>query len=215
MYLQNQTSSCPNCNRSIVFISDLPSCFACDQCAMLIRRKFAGLEPIFKVKLVPEDMTSLRIGTTGEYNQKNFKLTGRIRFETAGKYFNLWAAFSSDKTFYWLAEGYGFYSIFRKDPVIPDLRSTELLPGKSIKYIDGKSFYVDCINKVSSFSCEGEIPEEIIYPSSYINIDCSNDRKELVMIHAIDKQHIFGYSGHSSSFGELNFKETRDINEWI
>jgi hypothetical protein len=153
-------------------------------------------------------MTVFRIGTSGNYRGNKFILTGRIRSHTGGKYFNLWAALMDDKTFQWLSEGYGFYSIFKRDPAFPQILSSSLSPGKSIKYID-------CINKANSFSCEGEIPEEIISPAPCISIDFSNNKLDLVMIHALSKDNIFGYSGHRSSFGELNLKDTRDINDWI
>jgi hypothetical protein len=215
MLLQNQTTLCPNCNNRLCFESNTTSCIACSKCSSLIKRNESGLEVKFKVKLVPEDMTVFRIGTSGNYRGNKFILTGRIRSHTGGKYFNLWAALMDDKTFQWLSEGYGFYSIFKRDPAFPQILSSSLSPGKSIKYIGGKTLYVDCINKANSFSCEGEIPEEIISPAPCISIDFSNNKLDLVMIHALSKDNIFGYSGHRSSFGELNLKDTRDINDWI
>jgi DNA-directed RNA polymerase subunit M/transcription elongation factor TFIIS len=213
----NLTIYCPQCNSTLKCLTNFSICIVCPQCHSVVDREKSTVLNSSVNETIPEDMSPVAIGTTGKWRDGSFEIVGRIKFVSGKRYTNQWVLSMSDGSFNWLGEGYGFYSLFKKDSLssIPANFLKIKKAGESFKSLSGQTFFVDNILMNKTRYCEGELPEEVLFSREFISIESTNSKLEVALINVYSKTEIHYYSGNIVTFDQMNFKNLRDLNGWI
>lgn len=137
MTVMNSLFSCPHCNHIIHFPNEVSNHLVCI-CGNVAYKEHNS-SPI--KKFVPVIMRSgdlVQPGTEGEWKGNKFVVSGRFRAWFEENVFNYWTInFGNDKLYY-LAEGYGLYSIYEALPLQDELKSADLTVFKLNSILDLK-----------------------------------------------------------------------------
>ena len=205
---------CPDCYHMVDFNLKVPSMVVCHSCSVVISRQDAGLEVKPKIKIVPEDMTILKIGTLGFFNKQKFELVGRIRYTSAMKYVNFWTVSFEDKSYGLLTESYGTYGIYLPDNSSSKIYNSALKKEQVLTDGNHRKYCLDEVLTIISVSGEGEFPEAWLGTQLPEIIEYSNNAME-VYLFLKKGESLQQYSGIVSSFEKLSLKQTRNHHGWI
>jgi hypothetical protein len=213
----NHTIYCPQCNSALKCLTGFSVCIVCPQCHSVVAREKSTVVNSSVNEAIPEDMSPVAIGTTGKWGDVSFEIVGRIKFVSGKRYNNQWVLSMSDGSYNWLGEGYGFYSLFKKDSLaeIPAKFLKIKKAGEHFSSLSGQTFFVDNILMNKTCFCEGELPEEVLFSKEFISIESSNSKLEVALVNIYSKTEIHYYSGQIVTFDQMNFKNLRDLNGWI
>jgi hypothetical protein len=199
------------------FRTNFAVCIVCPKCLSVVKKDNSSVLHSLSDNKIPEDMSPLMIGTTGKWADKSFEIVGRIKYVSGSRYTNQWVLAWADGSVGWLGEGYGFYSMLKKDSLakIPASFIQVKKAGQSFKSLENIVFYVDNIVSNNTFYCEGELPEEVLFSKEFISIESTNSKLEVALIDVYSKTEIHFYSGKIVDFQSMHFTNLRDLNGWI
>lgn len=102
-------STCPGCGRYYTPQLKDTWLIVCAHCRHQVTDNNIGNKTEFEI---PDDLSTLQIGTTGIYKGTSLLITGRIRFQLKTDFRNMWCARYGDKTI-WIGqslESIGFFT---------------------------------------------------------------------------------------------------------
>jgi hypothetical protein len=104
--------ACPQCRRMLYFSHSETTLMHCT-CGATVQRKDGEMEarPFYTI-LQPTG--SIQPGAEGSWNEKKFRVTGRIRAWFEASIFNYWTIIWDDGAIGYLGEGYGLYAVYEK-----------------------------------------------------------------------------------------------------
>ena len=79
-----QNYACPNCGAPLEFFSSVSVFTTCTSCRSQVVRHDFNLETMGVVGELLDDMSPFQVGTTGTFQEQNFKLLGRIKVVYSG-----------------------------------------------------------------------------------------------------------------------------------
>ncbi|GHN02409.1 hypothetical protein WSM22_38980 [Cytophagales bacterium WSM2-2] len=88
-------STCPNCGRYHTHVLNDTWLIVCANCRHQVTNRDIRDSNAFNM---PDDLSTIQIGTTGLYRGKSFTISGRIRFQLKTDFRNLWCASYDDRT---------------------------------------------------------------------------------------------------------------------
>lgn len=151
-------ASCPGCGAEVAFRSPASVMAVCEYCQTTLLRDADSVKDLGKMSAVLEDYTVLQIGTSGQYQGRNFSLVGRIQLRYEDGFWNEWYAWFDDGSAGWLSDASGQY-VFTLDrgtvPGAPDFAG--LSPG-AVYSLDGKAFYAADVREARCVAGQGELP---------------------------------------------------------
>lgn len=208
--------SCQQCNGEIHIKSKNSISYVCPSCFSGYKLETGGMTKVHTTPSVPEDMTPLKIGTTGKYDSRNFEIIGRIRYQYDEGYLNQWNVLFDDGKSGYLGEAYGGFSVYEKMNYKFELNKiSHVSIFKIIDFPEKKKFSVTAISNNTGYSCEGELYDSSIVPIGFVSIELSGAKMEMAMINVYAKQSYEVFLGKFFDFEELKFKNSRELNEWI
>jgi DNA-directed RNA polymerase subunit RPC12/RpoP len=149
-------ANCPTCGAPVEFAIGSSAVVICKYCSSVVARTDRGVESHGIVAALIDTGSPLRIGTTGRFRGKGFRITGRAQMRHAmGGVWDEWYAAFVDGRWGWLAEAQGrFYMTFKTSADPPPLEELQL--GAQIPSLE--SLTVAEISEATLASAEGELP---------------------------------------------------------
>jgi hypothetical protein len=200
--------TCPTCGAPLQFLSAAPYA-VCAYCRSLLVRSDVGVESIGKVAMVPDDVSPLRLGTSGLYEKRPFRLVGRIRKVWSQGSWSEWCALFGDGALGWLAEAQGDLVMTFERPIA--LQQQKIAP-EAVVVLEGERFQVSDIKQVVCSGAEGELSSYSPNAKPMISVDLRGPGLAFATIERSDKVRIF--VGRFVEFGECNFQGLRALEGW-
>ncbi len=157
------TLACPNCGAEVVFRSPALPSRICDYCQTIVMRSGTDLEMIGKAAILPFDVSPVRIGMTGRFDDQPFEAIGRVRWRWTDGSWNEWLLLLADGSHAWLGEAMGQYMLLRERP-LPGAKAVQIIasggqvPVGTEAVIAGESLIVSDAREVTCIAAEGELP---------------------------------------------------------
>jgi hypothetical protein len=207
---------CPGCMKQLPSKTHLQTVLICPNCICSYQKVGNKIEFLQGEKAVLEDMTPLRLETTGRWEGKSFEIMGRIQYFFENNYRNLWALLFAGHSFGWLAESYGDYAVYTDEKfTIAASKVVNLKAGRTLELPGNKSYDVTRVDKNISIHKEGELPEYLREDAGFTCIELSLDKDKKVFIHSLPAAKVAVYTAKISAFNQFNFKHTRELRGWI
>lgn len=121
----NPMFPCPQCGRNIQFSNCFSNHIVCS-CGNLVYKAEDELPVVKFINVISQTGDIIQPGSEGIWNGRKFMVTGRFRLWFEENAFNYWTIDFNDDKRYYLAEGYGLYSICENFAFIEDLKSRVL-----------------------------------------------------------------------------------------
>lgn len=206
---------CPNCKTNQIVSSNYIISLVCRSCKRLLFTDPNKSVASFQVDEPYEDMTPLRIGTTGTINDIGFEIKGRIQYHFNLWYGNYWFLLLKNNNWAWLYEAYGAFAIFYPaDYTLKTKDNRSVRPGKSLKIAADKYLSISSIADCTGCAAEGELPNKFIPFVPFVVIEANNEKKELVSFHIKKDNKQEAFYGRFMEFDDFEFKNLRNLNEW-
>jgi len=115
--LKGEMIICASCSASLTVQSGEPGVIVCSSCGAVINKDNNAV--LRKVTVVPEDMSVIRLGTTGKLpDHTAFEVIGRYRIDAEDGYFNLWnIRLQSNGSQAWIIDSFGEYVYATSKPL--------------------------------------------------------------------------------------------------
>ncbi len=205
---------------------------------MIVRRDI-NVEAIGKMASLPDDMSPLKIGTTGTINGIHFTLVGRMKIGWQDGTWNEWYFISDNGGKGWLAEAQGSYalcyeytkplfadtqktldkfinsekSVLKDNADLPQIDGMKNALLGSFLFIDQLKYKVVDIKTAVCIGSEGELPFIAPKDRKTLAIDLLGYHGEFGNIEiAADKTRI--YLGHYKEFFDLRLQDLRELEGW-
>ncbi len=148
---------CPVCSRALYLTHDAINLQGCVCGAALVRKEgeFA-VSPTF---IIQEHVSSIHPGTEGIWQNRKFRVAGRVRAWIEEFVFNYWTIVFGDGSIGYLGEGYGLYAIYMPLVLEKQLRPAlleGLRVGNGTELIKGSSFLLERKYACTRWELEGE-----------------------------------------------------------
>jgi hypothetical protein len=200
--------TCPTCGAPLKFVSAAPYA-VCAYCRSLLVRTDVGLESVGRVAMVPDDFSPLQVGARGQFQQRSFRLIGRIRKVWSQGSWNEWCAQFSDGALGWLAEAQGDLVMTFERPI--SLAPQTFAPDVVIM-LEGQRFQVSDIKEVTCAGAEGELASYAPDATAMTSIDLRGPALAFATIERSDKTRVF--VGRFVEFEECAFQGLRAMDGW-
>ncbi len=171
---KGETYSCPSCGTYVTVALPDAMLITCRECHGIVHyeKPLAAPPPSARV---PEDWSFVQIGTTGQYNQKPFTVTGRVRLQLRNDYKNLWcASLTATRTYgSWnLSAASGYWETTGK--ATKATSKNYGLPIRS-RWTKDKKLTGEYVEKCEGVSYEGQIgPWPSLYPAGFFVVQGSS-----------------------------------------
>jgi Domain of unknown function (DUF4178) len=207
-----KVAKCPSCGAQIKFRAFQSRVCICEFCKATVVRDGTNLEDIGKMADVQDDPTPLQIGTDGTFDNKNFTVLGRLRYEyDAGRWNEWYVQFGGSDRIGWLTEAQGEYTItWPVKGTLPQLPAFDALqPGQALT-LGGKAFEVADIQSATVVGGEGELPFKVGMGYAAPVADLRNSEGQFATLDYSDGPPVL-YTGKTLPFDDFNFRNLRNI----
>lgn len=203
---------CPACGAEVIFKSRSSVFGVCSFCISTLVRSDLNVEMLGKMSELPQDMSPLKIGTTGAFEGSRFEVVGRQRIGWENGSWNEWYLNFDNGRDGWLADAQGFYMVsFQvRDQAIPtqsQLNVSELI------LLNGLQYTVKDIRIVSCLGSQGELPIKSVKGRQSTSVDLVAKNEKFGNIdYATDENRMF--FGRYVEFEDLKLMNIREIDGW-
>ena len=205
--------TCSGCGKGHTFRAVHSVQLVCYHCRQLIFRN----KPAASGKTLVatrEDMSVLRVGTTGKCEKGSFEIVGRVQHFYQEGYRNLWYLLYQNGGEGWLGDWEGGYSLLTSYKTKYDLGLPNGKPGKQIKAFDAQ-YELRRIGRHLLSCYEGELPELLQRGESFMAYELGNEHEQLVLVHAYGNQELEAFAGTFEHFRDFSFNQLRPHHEWV
>lgn len=154
-------TACPACGAQAEFKSAASVMAVCAYCRSSLLREADSVRSIGRMSEVIEDHTRIQIGTSGQYEGRNFGVVGRIQLRYEDGFWNEWYTLFDDGRAGWLADGSGQY-VFTEAVGVPGQLPAfgQIRPGATLQH-DRTRFTATDVRTAQCVSGEGELPFKV------------------------------------------------------
>ncbi len=205
--------TCPGCRTVLRFEHSGSWALVCAQCEALVLRdgtRFAGAT--VDMKMV-EDLSPLRVGSAGTWNEKPFRVIGRVRVESERGYRNYWSL-RGEVPYAWLAQSFGNYALVGTSVEKVDKEAVRgAKPTRSLKLDEGEPYHVEMLDNRFRYAWEGELMVPLPIPWS-IEIEAGRppDGKAILLVDKASQVHAL--IGVMVEFTELRIENPPALGQW-
>ncbi len=212
LYPAGVTFSCSTCNRALQFKSEESSLLICSQCQTVNWRVNAGTGNLQKIDPVQEDMSIIRLGTNGSYQELSFEVIGRLQYLFQERYRNHWFLHYNNNITGWLGDWEGNYSLFKS---IAEPRHTfdKPSPGKKIQ-IQETEYFLERMDVSYLVLGEGELPSFYLTNEKFITLEFYSFISELALANIFTKDQVEAFTGQYVEVSALKLQNFREHHDW-
>ncbi|PSR52740.1 hypothetical protein AHMF7605_03990 [Adhaeribacter arboris] len=204
--------SCSQCDRPLQFKSEFSVGLICPECQTVSRRVQLESNTLDKMEAVREDMSVIRLGTTGSFEETSFEVIGRIQYFFQETYRNHWFLHFNNGTSGWLGDWAGNYSIFK---IVKETRQTFENPVITKKIqINNSDYFLEKIDVSFKVMAEGELPGFYLNNEKFIRLEFNNLNGGLALAHVFTKNQLEAFTGQYVEVGDLQFQNFRQHHDW-
>lgn len=204
---------CPACGAEVLFKSRSSIFGVCSFCNSTLIRHDLNIETLGKMSEMPQDLSPLKIGTTGIFENLKFEIVGRQRIGWENGTWNEWYLHFNNGKDGWLADAQGFYMVsfqILEQPKIPELASLKVAHSLQI---NGAQYTVDDIHEVACVGSQGELPVRSIQGRKSTSVDLVGKNERFGNIdYSTEGNRLF--FGKYIDFENLQFMNLREIDGW-
>ncbi|PWV50404.1 DUF4178 domain-containing protein [Chitinophaga sp. S165] len=203
------TYPCPSCSNVVTFTSKHTTVKVC-ACGTVLNRMPDGTVLSRPFHTISDKAAVIAPGTTGKWDGKTFRVTGRFRTWTSETVFNYWTIIFQDETVAYLMEGYGMYAILLPTSTPPELSGDaigQMKPGAN-KQLNNVRYTLLRKDRCKKWDVEGElhIPECNTTFSTY---DFTSPSGKLLHVIEYWAKVLPTYIVHNTDITTLALEETR------
>lgn len=193
-------ANCPTCGAPVEFAIGSSEVVICAYCSSVVARTDRGVESHGTVAALVDTGSPLRVGTTGRFRGKGFRVTGRTQMRHAmGGVWDEWYAAFDDGRWGWLAEAQGrFYMSFRTAAEPPAF--DDLVLGAQVPAVE--SLTVAEIAEARLVSAEGELPWRPEPDYGYAYADLTGPEQKFATIDYSEQPPVV-FKGYETTLAEL------------
>lgn len=209
MAAMNNFFSCPHCSHNVYFPNEVSNHLVCT-CGNVVYKDKDNL-PVKKfISVITGSEDIIQLGTEGVWEGNKFIVSGRFRAWFEENVFNYWTIDLANGKVYYLAEGYGLYSIYETLSIQDELNShnLEMFKPDSILSIQGTGEY-RFLRKNESHYCDVEGSFYKREGNVLKTFEAMSDDGNLVAIFESGKNIIDTFTVHPVDFEALNFIHLR------
>lgn len=215
------TVNCPNCGAPVTFRSAALPNRVCDHCRSMLVRGDDGVGVAGEQAALPFDVSPIRIGTRGRFDDKGFEVIGRVRWSWGDGAWNEWLCLFDDQRHGWLGEAMGQFMMTFERPWT-DIRSPELraiadgrsvIPGRKVQ-IDDEEMTIADARDVTCIAAEGELPFTALPDWRIHSVDLKSATGRLASIQREGAGEAWFYDGRYVTLAELRATDLRAIEGW-
>jgi hypothetical protein len=214
------TVACPNCGAEVAFRSAALPARVCDHCRTMIVRDGASVTAIGKAAEVPFDVSPLRIGTRGRFENQGFEIVGRVRWGWTDGSWNEWLLLFDDGSNAWLGEAMGQFMLLRERPlaelhdeIIQALADGGHAPIGTEAQVDGETLVVSDARSATCIAAEGELPFTAPAGWTIFSVDFRSVSGRCASLQRDGKEADF-YDGRYVTLEELAPSYLRELEGW-
>jgi hypothetical protein len=170
--------ACPQCGAPIAFRSADLILRVCDYCRSAIVRDGETLRAAGKAAVVPDDVSPLRLGTRGRWQDQPFELIGRVRWRWSDGGWNEWLGLLADGRHFWLGEASGRFMLLEQlgrssqgTGVVRAVQTRGTPEVGAEAAIDGVDYVVADVREAVCVASEGELPFVTTTGTKVLSVD--------------------------------------------
>ena len=214
---------CSNCNNSLVFKTEENNCIICPACQAINYRLVLPDKTAPFAEKVKEEMSILRVGTSGTLSGKTFEVIGRLQYFFQDSYRNHWQLHFSDNTVGWLGDWAGNFCFFLEVNARHTNRFINAAPGKKIELMD-TPYELEMMDEHRLTFGEGEVLESKLAERGFITLFLNHVTKGMGLVNIFKKEpenaaakaanRLQAFTGHYLEAETLNLQNTRNYDDW-
>lgn len=206
-------ANCPGCGAPVKFAWSSAVQSACPYCRAIIVRHDVNLEKVGEVADLPQDASPIQVGTEGNFNNKNFMVIGRIRYQYEQGGWNEWHIIFSDGVSGWLSDAQADYAIsFRANPPSAVPQVHQLQRGQALFWYN-TNYIMTTITRARYVGFEGELPFTTTDRSEMVFADLRTTDARFGTIDYSEEPPLV-FLGQQVGFAELKLRNLRLFEGW-
>lgn len=207
--------NCPSCGAPVKFAWRQAVQAACPYCHAILIRHADGLEQLGEAALLPKDASPIQIGTEGRYDNRNFRVVGRIHYGAEDAEWNEWHIVFFDSRqpeSGWLSDALAQYAVsfLVATPQLPS--KGELERGRMVS-LAGANYMVTNRSVATYLGFEGELPFKTTDRTKYLFIDLRTEDARFGTIDYSEDPPLL-FLGRQVEFDELQLTGLREFEGW-
>lgn len=207
------TLSCPACGAEVQFKSRSSIFGVCSFCSSTLVRYNANIETLGKMSELPQDMSPLQVGTTGQFDNSKFEIVGRQRIGWDSGSWNEWYLHFDNGKDGWLADAQGFYMVSFQTVDTKDIPQLSKLKISGSVSLNGSPYTVEDIREVTCTGSQGELPVKSIKGRKSTSVDLVGANEQFGNIdYSTEGDRLF--FGKYVEFEDFKFMNLRKIDGW-
>jgi hypothetical protein len=206
--------TCHSCASSLQFKSADSYCLVCPACQAVNYRPYQITIPDLK-KLEPaqEDMSVIRLGTKGVYQDTPFEVIGRLQYFFQERYRNHWFLMYANGATGWLGDWDGNYSWLSRLAVVRS-KFENPVPGKKVQ-INNEEYLTEQIDVSRKFFGEGELGDFYLNADKFVTIELYTTEEALALANIFTDKKVEALTGHYVDLNLLNLQDLRQYHDWV
>jgi endogenous inhibitor of DNA gyrase (YacG/DUF329 family) len=173
---------CPGCGAPVQFVCAQSTHAVCAYCQSTVVRQGDKLARLGKMAELFNDHSLLQIGVTGQYQQQNFTLLGRLQYQYSEGTWTEWHALLQNGSSAFLSEDHGAYVMTRPLTMGRDIPPADRLRLGAKTAINGKRFTVTSNQQVALLAAQGELPYMPPLGTPHAMVELRSDDGEVLSI---------------------------------
>ena len=173
---------------------------------------------------VKEEMSIIRVGTTGTYSGKDFEVIGRLQYFFQDSYRNHWNVIFPDGQTAWLGEWAGNFSFFQEVNVSDTERFRNATSGKRIELMQ-VNYDLEMLDEHRLTFAEGEINDNHLKEKGFITLYLTHTSGAMALVNILVNKKdtaspgvytngIEAFAGNYVELQNLNLQNTRNYDTW-
>ncbi|WP_128397003.1 hypothetical protein [Botryobacter ruber] len=206
--------SCSVCSATLQFKAVNSFCLVCPNCQALNYR--GAQQPNLlhlQLKPVQEDMSLIRIGTTGVVSDMPFEVIGRLQYFLRESYRSHWFLLYSNGSTGWLGDWEGSYSVFSR---VEEVRNKfeHPVPGKKVQ-IQKAEYITERIENGRYVAGEGELGDFYLESDKFLSLYFYTTNAALALANIFISKKVDAFTGYYTSSKALNLQNLRQHHDWV
>jgi hypothetical protein len=160
-----------------------------------------------------EDLSPLRVGSAGTWNEKSFRVTGRVRVESERGYRNYWSL-RGELPYAWLVQAFGNYALVgvsTKQVEKDDVRGAK--PTRSLQIDEGEPYHVEMLDNRFRYAWEGELMAPLLMPWS-IEIEAGRPPGGKAILLVEKASNVHALIGEMVEYVDLRIENPPALGQW-
>jgi hypothetical protein len=188
----------------------------CPQCGHLTTQKLRDTWLVVCSQCnesIPDDWSTIQIGSTGMYKEKTFKITGRVRLQMQNDFRNLWCAIYDDRTL-WISQSLESIGFFKTSFDAYPAEFSNPIAGTYIVFSNKIKLKCELVEPCIGVKFEGEIARFPFPEGDFTFIQASNKEGNTMLVAQQNNGNIQFLWGELSLVNAFSFENKREFNDW-